>query len=301
MDPAELVEVGWVHAVLVDVVAAGQHAHRIHPVDFLGRRATAPKNPLDAGRPQLLAHPRPPRAERPDVDRPDELVDLGVLLPFLRQRFQQPDLRGVRPVAFAHRHVTARVEQAVANPPRRAEAALLRLPLGAEHQPAFKPGQPDRGVVRSLHDRKQRPLRIGHSIPTHAEAVAAVEVVAHFGKRRVVDRITDPLVDRQDEELARRGYKRRRVGEGRIHRALALDFDGEFRSIEQFDFDGEIPHGTRVEKLDPQAAGMGLGRQHGDRLRGPLRPSRGVAAVDDRQRGGLRVERDLEKVVLGLD
>ena len=50
MAPAELREIGRVHGILIDIIAAGQHVHFIECLEFGGRALVAPQDALDAPR-----------------------------------------------------------------------------------------------------------------------------------------------------------------------------------------------------------------------------------------------------------
>ncbi len=109
MHTAQLGEILRIHHVLVDVVAAAEHAHLVQLPQRLRRAAIAPQDPIDAQRLQLATDAHGALVPAPYVDRPDQQVDVRVGLAFLCQRSEQSGLFGVLAVPFAHRHVAASV------------------------------------------------------------------------------------------------------------------------------------------------------------------------------------------------
>ena len=87
---ANLREVGRVHDVLVDVVAAGQDAHLVELPDLIRRHAIRPEDSLDARPFQLAGDRDSVVVPAPDVDRTDEPVDGRVLGPLLPRVLNSP-------------------------------------------------------------------------------------------------------------------------------------------------------------------------------------------------------------------
>ncbi len=157
MRVTDLREIRGVHHVLIDVVPARQHVHRVESLDLVGCSCIRPEDTLDTCALKLANNACGIPVPAPDVDGADQAIDVGVLGPFLLERLEQTDCLGVLAVPLRHGHIAAVVQKNETYPPGCAELALLGIPKRCQAKAAVLPGSQDRGVVGRLDD--------GHDVP----------------------------------------------------------------------------------------------------------------------------------------
>jgi len=109
MDAAQSRKIGRIHHVLIDIVATRQTPgiHRGDPVAVL---TIAPENLADAGRLQLMDDRDRVLVPAPDVDRPEQTIDVGIEPALFLERFAESNLLRIRAVALRHGDVAAGAE-----------------------------------------------------------------------------------------------------------------------------------------------------------------------------------------------